>query len=57
MGIPFWGIAVNRRLFCIEVSPRGGMEQKGMRILVGVGSNFLEIQKISKEQGFLGNNN
>ena len=50
MGILFMSIAVDRRLFCIEVSPRGGMERKGMRILVGVGSNFPENGKCRKSK-------
>ena len=48
IGILILSIAVNRRLFCTEVSSREGMERKGMRILVGVGSNFPENGKCRK---------
>ena len=50
-------VLVNRRLFCAEVFLKERMEQKGMRILAGVRSNFAENRKISKGQGFLGNIN
>ena len=50
-------ILVNRRLFCTEAFPRGRVEQKGMRILVGVRSDSAENRRISQEQGFLGNIN
>ena len=40
-------ILVSRRLFCTEVFPRGRMEQKGMRILVKVRTNFAENRKRS----------
>ena len=50
-------IPVNRRLFCTEGSPRGGLERKGMRILAGVRTNFAENRKMSQGQGFLGNIN
>jgi len=41
-------IVVNRRFFCLEVFSRERMEQEEMRILAGVGSNFVEKSKISK---------
>lgn len=35
-------VLVNRRAFCAEDSPRGGLERKAMRILVVVGSDSIE---------------
>jgi len=41
-------MVVNRRLFCVEVFSKEGMEQKGMRILVEVRSNLSENERCRK---------
>jgi len=38
-------VLVSWRAFCLEALPRGGVERKAMKILAGVGSNFLENRK------------
>ncbi len=43
-------VLVNRRGFCTEDSPRGGLERKPMRILVIVGCDFLENRKCRKSK-------
>ena len=43
-------VRVNRRGFCAEVFSRERMERKPMRILVIVGSDFLENRKGRKSK-------
>ena len=43
-------VLVNRRGFCTEDSPRGGLERKPMRILVIVGSDSDENSECRKSK-------
>ena len=47
------GVRVRGRAFCVEASPRGGVERKAMRILVVVGCDFPENGKRRKSKVFL----
>lgn len=42
------GVRVNRRPFCAEGASREAVEREGMRILVIVGSDFVENAKRRK---------
>jgi hypothetical protein len=43
-------VLVNRRAFCTEDSPRGGLERKAMRILVVVGCESSENEDCRKSK-------
>ena len=43
-------VLVSRRVFCVEVFPRGRMEREAMRILVIVGCDFPENGKRRKSK-------